>query len=154
MSFKEQVQKYLDDYIATREDLFLIDFTIDKNFKIEVVIDGDHGVILQDCIDISRFLNESLEGFEEDFSLDVFSAGVSLPLINKRQYPKNIGRILSVKTNEKDYLAELLAADDKKITITWKSREPKKIGNGKQTVTNTLEIKFEDIKETIVTVTF
>jgi ribosome maturation factor RimP len=47
-----------------------------------------------------------------------------------------------------------LAADEDKITITWKSREPKKIGNGKQTVTNTLEIKFEDIKETIVTITF
>lgn len=154
MDFKETVQKHIEDFLFTRKDLFLIDFEIDKLLKIEVVIDGDQGIVLQDCIDLARYLNEQLEERTEDFSLDVFSAGVSLPLKNIRQYPKNIGRILEIKTNEKEYLAELIDANLENITISWKSREPKKIGKGKETVTNTLVIKHEDIKEAIVTITF
>lgn len=154
MDLKENVQKHIEEFLSTREDLFLIDFQIDKHLKIEVVIDGDEGVILQDCIDLARFLNEQLEERTEDFSLDVFSAGVSLPLKNIRQYPKNIGRVLEIKTTEIEYLAELIDANLENITISWNSREPKKVGKGKETVTHTLVIKYEDIKEAIVTITF
>lgn len=154
MSFKEKVQEYLNDFLSTREDLFLIDFNMDNQLKIEVIIDGDKGVILQDCIDLSKHLNEKLEDCEEDFSLDVFSAGVSEPLSNVRQYPKNIGRVLNIKTKEREYLAELIDADQEKITINWKSREPKKIGKGKETVLNTISLKYEEIIESIVTITF
>lgn len=154
MSFKERVQRHINDFLSTRENLFLIDYKIDNQLKIEVIIDGDNGVILQDCIDISRFINDALEGCEEDFSLDVFSAGVSEPLSNNRQYPKNIGRVLIIKTKVKEYEAELLDADNEKITITWTSREPKKIGKGKETVVNTISLKYEEIIESIVTITF
>jgi ribosome maturation factor RimP len=154
MSFQERVQKYLDDFLIFRNDLFLIYFKLDKNYNIEIVIDGDNGIILQDCIDLNRHINESLQSCEEDFSINIFSAGVSSPLINKRQYLRNIGRVLQIKTKDKEYLAKLLAADPNTISITWKSREPKKIGNGKQTVINLKELKYEDIIESIVTITF
>jgi ribosome maturation factor RimP len=154
MDLKESVQKHIENFLITRQDLFLIDFQIDKSLKIEVVIDGDKGVILQDCIDLARFLNENLEDRIEDFSLDVFSSGVSLPLKDKRQYKKNIGRFLEIKTNEKEYLAELKDTNQENITISWKSREAKKVGKGKETVIHTLDIKYEDIKEAIVTITF
>ncbi|MFY7810703.1 MAG: ribosome assembly cofactor RimP [Flavobacterium sp.] len=154
MDLKEVVQLNILDFLNTRNDLFLIDLEIDKDLKIEVVIDGDEGVILQDCIDLAKYLNEKLEDRPEDFSLDVFSAGVSLPLKDKRQYPINIGRILQIKTFEKEYLAELKDANLENITISWKSREPKKIGKGKETITHTLELRYEEIKEAIVTITF
>jgi ribosome maturation factor RimP len=61
MTFKNKVQEALDAALLEREHLFLIDFTINDANKISVVLDGDFGVNLQDCIDVSRaveiFLN-------------------------------------------------------------------------------------------------
>jgi ribosome maturation factor RimP len=71
-----------------------------------------------------------------------------------RQYIKNIGRTLIVKTNSDSIEAELIAADDSKITLSWEAREPKKIGKGKETVKKSQEIPYTDIKQAIVTVNF
>jgi ribosome maturation factor RimP len=72
-----------------------------------------------------------------------------------RQYKKNIGRNLKVKTNTSETIeAKLEAADDDKITLTWTAREPKKIGKGKETVAHQREIPYSDIKEAIVTIIF
>ena len=50
--------------------------------------------------------------------------------------------------------AELVEANDDFVILSWKAREPKKIGKGKETVQKRLEIPYADIKEAIVTVTF
>jgi ribosome maturation factor RimP len=64
----------------------------------------------------------------------VASAGVSSPLKKIRQYKKNIGRTLIVKTNTENIEAELVEANDDFVILAWKAREPKKIGKGKETV--------------------
>jgi ribosome maturation factor RimP len=94
----------------------------------------------------------SLDREEQDYSLEVASAGVSSPLKKIRQYKKNIGRTLIVKTNTENIEAELVEANDDFVILAWKARD-KKIGKGKETVEKTLEIPYGDIKEAI-TVTF
>lgn len=136
------------------EELFLIDFTITDAFKIIVAIDGDNGVALQDCIDLSRLVEGNLDREEQDFSLEVASVGVGSPLKLVRQYKKNVGRTLIVKTATENLEAELVEANDDFVILSWKAREPKKIGKGKETVQKRLEIPYADIKEAIVTVTF
>jgi ribosome maturation factor RimP len=86
--------------------------------------------------------------------MEVASAGVSSPLKKIRQYKKNIGRTLIVKTNTENIEAELVEANDDFVILSWKAREPKKIGKGKETVEKILQIPYTDIKEAIVTVTF
>src|SRR5690606_7455438 len=134
--------------------VFLIDLTITDAFKVIVTLDGDNGVTLQDCIDISRAIEHNLDREEQDFSLEVASAGVSSPLKHLRQYKKNVGRTLIVKLESEKIEAKLTEATDDHIVLEWEAREPKKIGKGKETVQKKMEIRYEDIKEAIVTVTF
>ncbi|NMH27077.1 ribosome assembly cofactor RimP [Flavobacterium silvaticum] len=154
MSFKEKVKELLDVGLAEKPELFLIDLSVNEANKITVTLDGDNGVTLQDCIDISRAVEHNLDREEQDFSLEVASAGVSSPLKIRRQYKKNIGRFLKVKTGSEEIEAELTDANEDFIILEWQSREPKKTGKGKETVDNRREIPYTDIKEAIVTIKF
>jgi ribosome maturation factor RimP len=154
MTFKEKVKQVLEEALLEKPSIFLIDLTITDAFKIIIGIDGDNGVVLQDCIDVSRAVENNLDREEQDFSLEVASVGVGSPLKLVRQYKKNIGRTLIVKTNTENIEAELVEANDLFIILSWKAREPKKIGKGKETVQKELQIPYSDIKEAIVTVTF
>ena len=154
MTFKDQVLKLLNDALLEKQEIFLIDLTISDTYKIIVTLDGDKGVNLQDCIDISRVVDNNLDREEHDFSLEVASVGVGSPLKMIRQYKKNVGRTLIVKTDVEKIEAELIQANDETIVLSWSAREPKKIGKGKETVQKTLEIPYSEIKEAVVTVNF
>jgi ribosome maturation factor RimP len=154
MTFKEKVNAVLSEGLQDKPSIFLTDLTITDAFKIIVSIDGDNGVVLQDCIDISRAIENNLDREEQDFSLEVASVGVGSPLKMIRQYKKNVGRTLIVKTATENIEAELLDANDVFITLSWQAREPKKVGKGKETVQKEQQIPYSDIKEAIVTVTF
>jgi len=154
MAFKEKVYQLLQEGLKEKPSVFLIDLTITEAFKIIVTLDGDSGVVLQDCIDISRAIEHNLDREEQDFSLEVASVGVGSPLKMVRQYIKNIGRTLIVKLASQTIEAELVAANEDFITLAWEAREPKKIGKGKETVQKRQEIPYSEIKEAIVTVTF
>ena len=154
MTFKEKVNELLVESLLDKPTVFLIDLTITDSFKIIVTLDGDNGVALQDCIDISRAIEPNLDREEQDFSLEVASVGVGSPLKLVRQYKKNIGRTLIVKLAIQTIEAELVEANDNFIILSWKAREPKKLGKGKETVQKRQEIPYIEIKEAIVTVTF
>ena len=154
MAFREKVQQILNEGLLEKPAVFLIDLTITEAFKIIVTLDGDDGVQLQDCIDISRAIENNLDREEQDFSLEVASVGVGSPLKLVRQYIKNIGRTLIVKLATQTIEAQLVDANENFITLAWEAREPKKIGKGKETVQKKQEIPYSEIKEAIVTVTF
>ena len=152
--FQKKVKELLDAALAEKSSLFLIDFTIGPSNKIEVIIDGDNGVKVEDCIEVSRAIEHNLDREEEDFSLQVMSAGVTEGLVNKRQYAKNIGRTLKVVTKEDKIEGELIAANDADFTLQWKAREPKPVGKGKVTVIKTETIVYEDVEKAQVVVKF
>lgn len=154
MTFKEKVLQVINDALLEKDNLFLIDLVVTDAFKVIITLDGDGGVVLQDCIDISRIVENNLDREEQDFSLEVASTGVGSPLKLVRQYINNIGRTLIVKLATEIIEAKLINADHEKITLSWTAREPKKIGKGKETVNKVQEISYTDIKEAIVTVTF
>ena len=154
MAFKDKVNDLITQALLEKPSVFLIDLTISDSFKITVNIDGDNGVILQDCIDLSRAIENNLDREEQDFSLEVASVGVGSPLKMIRQYKKNVGRTLIVKLETQTIEAELVEANDNFIILSWEAREPKKIGKGKETVQKRQEIPYTEIKEAVVTVTF
>ncbi len=154
MSLKDRAQKLLEEALVEHPSLFLIDFKISSDNNIEVIIDGDNGVKVEDCIAISRAIEHNLDREEEDFSLQVMSAGVSEGLKHIRQYKKNAGRKLKVKTSEETIEGELISVTDQGITLTWKTREPKPVGKGKITVTKEAVIAYENIVEAKVMITF
>ncbi|RNC88437.1 MAG: ribosome assembly cofactor RimP [Winogradskyella sp.] len=152
---KNKVEELLENALNERQDLFLIDMTFGTDNAIKIVVDGDNGVLVDDCIFISRAIEHNLDRDEEDFSLEVLSAGATSPIQLPRQYKKNIGRNLEVKTNDEQKLeGTLVTADDSVIQLTWKAREPKPVGKGKVTVTKEATIALEDIKEAKVKIKF
>ena len=153
--FKDTVKELLDQALNQREDLFLIDFEILSDNTIKVVLDGDNGVLVEDCIFVSRAIEHNLDREEQDFSLEVSSCGAASPLQKPRQYNKHVGRNLEVKTVEGDKLEGQLAdVNEDGIIIKWKTREPKPVGKGKVTVTKEVNIAFENIKEAKVKIKF
>lgn len=154
MNFKEKVQELLKNGLEQYPDLFLIDLSISSDYKINITIDGDKGVSLQDCIDISRSVEHHLDREEQDFSIEVASAGATSPLKLPRQYKKNIGRKIEVTTENSTIEAQLVEADEEKITVEWKAREPKKIGKGKETIEKKAIIPYTEIKKAVIVISF
>jgi len=153
--FRDKVKKLLDDSLQNRKDLFLIDFEILEGNMIRVVIDGDEGVLVEDCMYISRAIEHNLDREIEDFSIEVSSAGAATPLLHKRQYQKHIGRVLQIVTSGKEkYEAVLTSTDNDCISLEWKIRELKPKGKGKVTVKKNVSISFKDIETAQIKLVF
>ena len=157
LRFKMNQTKVLDlvnEALALNESLYLIDLSISTTNKIQVTVDGDDGVPLSECIRIRRNVEHNFDREEEDFSLEVSTPDIAHPLKVKRQYIKNINRILKIKTSEQEFEGTLVEADEDKIVLNWKAREPKPIGKGKVTVNKAAIISYKDIKEAKVKIVF
>jgi len=152
--FKDIVKDLLEKGLEERNDLFLVDLSIASDNTIKIIIDGDQGVAVEDCMFISRAVEHNLDREEQDFSLEVASAGATSPLIIKRQYIKNLGRTLDVKTKSDTIEGKLIQATENEITLQWKSREPKPVGKGKVTVQKQADIAYENIVEAKVMIKF
>ena len=151
---KKKVQDLLEEALAENQALYLIDLSFLPGNKINIVIDGDTGVSLSECIRISRSIDSNFDREEEDFSLEVTSPDIAEPLKVKRQYVKNLNRILSVKLNDEKVEGTLTDVNKENIVLSWKAREPKPIGKGKVTVEKTATIAYEDIIEAKVKIIF
>lgn len=128
-------------------DKFLVNLKITPDNRIFVDIDGDNGVNIDDCIELSRAIESQLDRDEEDFELNVGSAGADMPLKLTRQYRKNIGRDLEVVTIDGKRAEGILEdASDEGIVI----RTP---GSKKQDP-ETLRFAYRDIKSARVAIKF
>ncbi|CAM1358966.1 MULTISPECIES: ribosome assembly cofactor RimP [Tenacibaculum] len=151
---QERVKELLQEALQENESLYLIDLQFLADNKIKVIVDGDSGVPLSECIRISRNIEHNLDREEEDFSLEVTTPDIAQPLTVKRQYKKNINRILKVKTATEEFEGTLTEVTEDNITLQWKTREPKPIGKGKHTVEKTKTLAYQDIKEAKVKIIF
>lgn len=155
MDFKKNIEQLLQNFLETRPDLFLIDLKISAADDVTVILDGDNGVSLQDCLDASRAIEFNMDREDHDFSLQVMSAGLSEPLTSERQFRKNIGRDIEVVQNDSQEVeGELVRVDEEKITLLLKYRKPKEVGKGKVDVEEEREIPYTGIKKALVTVKF
>ncbi|MCX8491830.1 MAG: ribosome maturation factor RimP [Cyclobacteriaceae bacterium] len=132
---------------------FVVDVLISKYkpTKVIVQLDGDKGISIDSCAEVSRKLSEDLETLnliEGAYNLEVGTPGLDMPLKLKRQYYTNIGRSVKVQLKPKNYLeGKLLAVTEEQISIETPSKERKK-------ELIKMEILFTNIEKTIVTVSF
>ena len=155
MELKQTVKNQLDAALESYPELFLVDLKVGADNCIKVILDGDNGVRLADCVAISRAVEHELDRDTLDFSLEVTSVGVSTPLQLPRQYKKNIGRKIEVTTTAaKTLVGTLVKADDTALELSWKTREPKPIGKGKHTVTKTAAVPYATIDKAQILVQF
>lgn len=155
MDFKTEIHRLLNEFLLTRPDLFLVDLKISASSDITVILDGDNGVTLQDCLDASRAIEFNMDREEHDFSLQVMSAGLSEPLEFPRQFRKNIGRSIDILLSDDSKVeGELVNVDEEKIVIRLEYRRPKLIGKGKEDVVEDKEIPYSEIRKALVVIKF
>lgn len=114
---KKNLEKIVDEWLA-KTDYFLVDLTVSADDSIVVVIDHAEGVWIEDCAELSRFIEEHLSREEEDYELEVGSAGLGQPFRVHRQYEIHVGK--SVETQLKDgkkYQGILTAVTEEGFTL-------------------------------------
>ena len=155
MNLKEKVKQLIDKSLCDNESLFLIDFSVSNDNSIRVVIDGDKGVCIDDCINLSRAIEHNLDREEVDFSIEVASFGATEPFVVERQYRKNIGRDVEILTIDgKKHQGTLKSISEKEVVLEIETREPKPVGKGKINVKKECVFTIENIKETKVIIKF
>src|SRR6201996_9387183 len=100
MNIEKRVKELVEEKIADKPSLFLVDVKFHSNGSLVVLVDGDNGIGIDDVVAISRHVGFHLEEenvIETAYNLEVSSPGIDTPLTQKRQYLKNIGRNLSIK---------------------------------------------------------
>jgi ribosome maturation factor RimP len=128
---------------------FLVEVLVKPGNRVYVFIDGDHGVTIDDCVRVSRMLENALDRETEDFELNVSSAGADQPLRNPRQYPKNIGRSLHIKlADEQELKGKLVSTDGNGITLITEGDKKKKIAPSE------IYIQYQSIAEAKVIISF
>lgn len=120
--------------------------------RVMVIIDGDQGITIDDCAELSRKLSKELDERayfgEENYMLEVSTPGLDHPLKLKRQYYKNIGRGLKVKLLETITEGKLTEVTEDKIILA------REIGSGKKKEIENVEILFSEIEKAFVLVSF
>lgn len=135
--------------------LFVTGVRIGSANQISVFIDGDNGVTIADCVELSRFIEKNLDRDKEDYSLDVSSHGAATPLVLPRQYPKHIGRDFEIKLLDGTKAeGKMIECNADFLKLEYSVRENKPIGKGKITVTKEQIINFNQIKESKIKLKF
>lgn len=153
MQIEERVRELVEEKIANREDLFIVRIKMHTNGILEILVDGDNGIAIEDCVQISRHVGfhlEEEEVIEHAYRLEVSSPGVDAPLLLDRQYQKNIGRNVRIKDLEGGKReGKLIALRDNSLVIEETKKE-----KGKKATTEEAEIPLDSIKETKVLISF
>ncbi len=153
MNVEKRVTELVEEKIADRPDLFLVDVQMDGSGSLSILVDGDNGVAISDCVAISRHVGFHLEEentIEQAYRLEVSSPGIDTPLKSFRQFQKNINRSLKIKLksgNAKE--GKLIQVEESSVSIQESVKE-----KGKKAVLIETLIPFEDISEAIVLVSF
>lgn len=132
------------------DDLFLVDVAISADNHIVVEIDSYEGsVSIDDCVAITRAVEQAFDRDKDDYELEVGSAGLTSPFKVKAQYEKNIGNDVEVLTAQGAKLKGVLSevGDD---TFTIKVAKKVKPEGAKRPVIveEDVTIKYSETKYT------
>lgn len=146
----ELVEEWLKD-----KDYFLVEVTVSPDDKIVVEIDHKDGVWIEDCVDLSRYIESRLNRDAEDFELEVGSAGIGQPFKVLQQYINHIGEEVEVLTNDGRKLSGVLKEADERHFIVTVQKKVKEEGMKRpKMVDEDLNFAYEEIKYTKYLISF
>ena len=151
MISKGVIQRMVEEKLS--DTMFIVDISVGLGNAISVVIDSDHGLSIDKCIEMSRHIEHQFDREVEDFSLEVSSPGLTQPFKVLRQYLKNLGKEVEIVTSKGDKLVGILkSADEKSFFVEATSNV--KIDGKKTVEIKTIEFFPDDIKTVKPVITF
>ncbi len=147
-NIESDVKAVIEEVLQSRDDLFLVDALLQgngPNKRLIILIDGDSGVTIDDCAEVSRKFSKTFDGISqlEHYLLEVSSVGVDRPLSMHRQYKKNVGRNIRV-----------IDIEDKKIEGTLSAVSEREIVLELSGSSDSRTIDIENIKKAKVLISF
>lgn len=141
--------------LLEKENLFLVEVSVSPDNRVVVTLDGDKGVSIDSCVNISRAIESAFDRDKEDFELEVTSAGLGQPLKLPRQYQKYLGKELEVvlKSGEK-LTGTLQNADESGFTLSVTRKVAVEGKKKPQPVTQQLDLLYSNVKTAKVVIKF
>ncbi len=104
---KDLIKKLANEWLNGK-DYFLTDISVSPDDRIVVEIDHAEGVWIEDCVELSRYIESQLDRDKEDYELEVGSAGLGQPFKVLRQYEIHLGEPVEVQTRKGQKLIGIL----------------------------------------------
>lgn len=140
MISKNAIEGFANEWLEGK-DYFLVDVTVSTDNRIVVEIDHKEGVWIEDCVELSRFIESHLDRDAEDFELEVGSAGIGQPFKVEQQYINNIGNDVEVlQADGKKIVGVLQAVEGRSFVVV--SQEKQKVEGKKRPVLVDVERTF------------
>lgn len=148
MITRDVIVQLVEEKLASSAN-YLVDVEIRPGNVIVVEIDNDEAVSIDDCAELSRYIEEHLDRDAEDFELEVGSAGITSPFKVLRQYQKNVGNEVEVWLAGGGKLTGVLkSADEAGIVLTVQKQVKPEGAKRKITVEEDLAYPYNEIKST------
>ena len=145
---KNFVKNLVDEWLEGK-DYFLTDLTISSDDRIVVEIDHEEGVWIEDCVELSRYIESHLDREEEDFELEVGSAGIGQPFKVLRQYEIHQGERVEVITTEGKKMEGVLDnVTPEGFTLTIEEKLREEGAKRPKLVSRDIPLKFDGVKST------
>jgi ribosome maturation factor RimP len=145
---REIVVRLAEEYLAASA-CWLVDVTVKPGNLIVVEIDHDKAVGIDDCVALSRYLEERMDRDAEDYELEVGSSGLSAPFKMVRQYSKNKGNeVEMLLANGTKLTGVLQSADERMVTIVVAKTVKPEGSKRKVTVYEDQTYGYDEIKYT------
>ncbi len=151
---KTTVNQIVEQWLADK-DYFLVETVVYPDNRIVVEIDHTEGVWIEDCVGLSRYIESKLNREEEDFELEVGSAGIGQPFKVLQQYHNHIGCEVEVLLRNGQKLTGVLShADERQITLTVEKKIKPEGAKRPQLAEVEQTFAYEDIKYTKYLISF
>lgn len=151
---KSIVRGLVEEWLEGR-DYFLVDVAVSADDRIVVEIDHAEGVWIEDCVELSRFIESRLSREEEDYELEVGSAGIGQPFKVLQQYVNHVGSEVDVLTADGRKLHGVLtAADPESFEVTVKVKRKLEGEKRPKWVEETVTLRYDEIKYTKYSISF
>ncbi|MBQ9253172.1 MAG: hypothetical protein IJ180_00165 [Bacteroidales bacterium] len=124
---KEKIRQITETCIEENNmhDKFVTEVKVSKNNVVTVVLDGDSGVKIEDCIFVSKYIESKMDRDKEDFELTVTSFGLDEYFVLPRQFKKNISQTIELINNDEERFEGVLeqATEEGVKLVTKKDKE-------------------------------
>lgn len=151
---KKEIQNFLDAEFS-ETGFFLVDVLIKPGNIVRVFVDKPEGVTIQECSEVSRKITGRFDREIEDYSLDVSSPGLDMPLKVPMQFEKNLNREVSVQLMDGKKRKGILTSYNKEsVTISETVKQAVEGSKNKKIVQKDISLKFDDIKAVKVIISF
>ncbi len=144
------VEEWLED-----KDYFLVDTLVSPDDKIVVEIDHAEGVWIDDCVELSRYIESKLNREEEDYELEVGSAGIGQPFKVLKQYQIHIGKDVEVLTKDgKKWIGVLTDVNEQNFTVIIEKKVKPEGAKRPKLVEEAVTFTYDEIKYTKYLISF